>query len=34
MFNRAFGLVVPREEIIDAIDLAYVRTGALDLWKC
>jgi len=33
MFNRAFGLVVPREEIIDAIDLAYVRCDDVTIHK-
>jgi len=33
MFNRAFGLVVPREEIIDAIDFAYVRCDDVTIHK-
>jgi len=33
MFNRAFGLVQPREEIIDAIDFTYVRCDDVTMQK-
>jgi len=33
MFNRAFGLVLPREELIEALDFAYVRCDDVTIQK-
>lgn len=33
LFNRAFGLVTPKEEIIESIDLSYIRCDDLEINK-